>query len=76
MVEAEWLSYVECVAVTDREARFHLRRAFYGGAIALLAVMTETLSGGSPPSEEQLAQMDAIESELARFTQAVKRGRA
>jgi hypothetical protein len=53
------------------------RRAFYAGAQAMIAAMLSFLGhNDDPATEQELADMDALQAELDRFANDVKAGRA
>lgn len=52
------------------------RRAFYGGATALLEILLRILSPGVEPTPADLRTMDEIAAELADFARAVREERA
>ena len=52
-----------------------MRRAFFGGALALFSALMTKLDPGEEETERDLAQMDAIDQELRDFVSRVGTGR-
>lgn len=50
------------------------RRAFYGGAQALLSAIMAGLDQGSEPTEADLSRMDTIVAELRDFNRSIEDG--
>lgn len=76
-VENAWRRYAERVLPTDASPVQvqETRRAFYGGAASLLAVMVRNVSAGDDitPADETL--MESIDAEINQFFADVAGGR-
>jgi hypothetical protein len=77
-VQEEWLSYREAVVPSNASSvqLQECRRAFYGGAHAILQRIVGSLTPGGEPEPSDLRMMDEIEAELQDFLERVKRGLA
>jgi hypothetical protein len=77
-VQEEWLKFRQTVIPKDASAvqLQEMRRAFYGGAHAILQRILRGLGPGEEPLPEDLRMMAEIEAELKDFVEAVKTGRA
>ena len=53
-----------------------MRRAFYGGAQALLGGLLKALEPGGKTTEGDLATIDGVNAELKRFAEDVLNGKA
>ncbi len=73
--------YVQLLApygVTRESMQYQeTRRAFYGGAMALLGAVATIFDASTPePTEEDLNKMDEIEAELRAFSDQIAAGKA
>lgn len=77
LLNNEWDTFREMVLAPDApEIQIsEMRRAFFGGAVALFRVMMRKLDPGEDPTERDMAQMDAIDQELRDFVAKVGTGR-
>jgi biotin synthase-like enzyme len=61
----EWNEYLRLVlAGTSQIQKDECKRAFYSGAFSLFTVIMKMLDPGTEPTENDLAQMDALKKEL------------
>ena len=74
----QWQSFelATGVAVTAPIQRQEMRRAFYGGAAALLDAMMLGFTDDTEPTEADMQYMDSIAKELKKFGEDVAAGRA
>lgn len=54
--------------------RREMKRAFYAGAQSLLTAILAMLDPGDEPTLDDLARMEALNSEILAFFRAVERG--
>lgn len=75
-VDAEWETFRRDAlpgGLPSYQVR-EMRRAFYGGALSLLATIMKTLDPGDEPTEADMARMDDIKADLDLFGEEVRRG--
>lgn len=76
-IEKEWALYSTLIPMGAAESQVReTKRAFYGGAQTLLAIIMRMLDPGTEPTEADLRKMDEIDRELRDFLEQVKRGAA
>jgi hypothetical protein len=77
-IREAWDDYLKRVIPHDASTvqRWETRRAFYAGAQALLASIITMLEPGTEPTEADLRNMDAIDTELKAFARDVREGLA
>ena len=78
LIEEAWNSYKRSVLPPNvsRVQEVETRRAFYGGAHALLTGIMGMLEPGSEPTHGDLLRLCAIVAELGTFKQSVSDGSA
>ena len=74
----QWDQFARAVLPTDASGtqRREMRRAFYGGAQAILFRVIAQLVPESGPTEADVQAMADLQQELNDFSEMVKRGRA
>jgi hypothetical protein len=77
LINNEWDSFRERVLSPEApEVQVtEMRRAFFGGAMALFGSLMTKFDEGEEETERDLAQMDAIDKELRDFGARVGKGR-
>jgi hypothetical protein len=77
-IRQSWASYRANVIPADApEIQLkECRRAFYGGAQAVLRNVVDTLTTDGEPTEEELSYVASLQAELHAFGEAVEAGRA
>lgn len=77
LISNEWDSFRESVLSPHApEVQVtEMRRAFFGGAMALFSALMTKFDEGEEETERDLLQMDAIDKELREFGERVGRGR-
>lgn len=78
LIGAEWNQYRERVMPADAgpvQVK-ETRRAFYGGAAILLAIVVGNVSEGEAVADGDLEMMDDLKAELDQFLDDARAGRA
>ena len=76
-IETLWLLYAHHVKVPPGGTQWiETRRAFFGGATTLFETIMRVLEPDAEPTEKDLARMDRIAKELARWGDEMKAGTA
>lgn len=78
IMDSAWRSYSEQVIPLDAPdiQRQECRRSFYAGAGALFGGVMKMLDPGEDPTLDDLAKMDALQTELDQFNADVMAGKA
>lgn len=78
LISNAWATFEESVipAGAPELQKRDLKRAFYGGAGALLKDLMRVLDEGAEPTDEDLEVMDDVVKELFQFNKDVQEGRA
>jgi hypothetical protein len=78
LLETEWMRYRNAVIPKDASPvqLLESRRAFYGGAWALYALMMNSLHPDVEPTESDTKMMAKLDAEMREFGERVKRGHA
>jgi len=77
VIETLWLLYANHVKVPPGGTQWiETRRAFFGGAATLFETIMRVLEPDAEPTEKDLARMDRIAEELARWGDEMKAGTA
>jgi hypothetical protein len=64
-IEAAWRGYEKLISPRDNE---EARLAFWAGASVLFYAMLKMLDPGDEPTDADLAKMDALNTEIEKFT--------
>lgn len=71
-IKSEWEEFSKVIpAHAPARQRDEMRKAFYGGAVAMFAMMTGHLDGGEEATEADLAYMNRINDELKAYQNAL-----
>jgi hypothetical protein len=78
LIQEQWNGFARAVLPSDASAvqRTEMRRAFYGGAHALLCLVMNSLAPEAEPTPEDLRFIADLHQELEDFKDRVKQGRA
>lgn len=73
-IKSEWEDFAKIIpAHAPARQREEMRKAFYGGAVAMFAMVTGHLDGGTEPTANDLAYMDRISNEIKTYGNAIAR---
>lgn len=76
-LEREWGIYSSLIPTSASATQVReTKRAFYGGAQTLLAIIMKALDPGTEPTDADLRMMDELHQELQDFVAEIKAGRA
>jgi hypothetical protein len=78
-IQQQWESYRDLVLGPSGAGgiqQIECRRAFFGGAAAMLNALMKDLTPGEDPQPEDFAKLAAIDAELQQFAKDVKERKA